>query len=105
MCVDRGDAVGIFAGGDEFGNDLGAHAAGEGGLAEAAVGIEHDRDVAAQGEQPLGDVAVGEVDLLDECRRGVGELRVPSRPRMTMLSQGRARRCCWTSRASSLPEV
>ena len=71
------DVVGRFAGGDEFGDGLGADTAGQGGFAEPALGIEDDRDGAAQGVEPLGVAVtvVGEVDLLHERLSRVGELQ------------------------------
>jgi len=69
--------LGRFAGGDEFGDGLGADASRQGGFAEAALGIEDDRDGAAQGIEPLRVTVavVGEVDLLHERLGGVGELQ------------------------------
>jgi hypothetical protein len=74
--VDRCDAVARFAGGDEFGDGLGASAAGEGGLAETVVGVEDDGNGGAEGVEAAGvaGAVVVEVDFLEEGRSGVGEL-------------------------------
>ena len=76
--------LGRFAGGDEFGDGLGADASRQGGFAEAALGIEDDRDGAAQGIEPLRVTVavVGEVEpsprtpgrgrRVARCRRGRG---------------------------------
>ena len=71
------DKVGRFAGGDEFSDGFGADTAREGGFAEPALGIEDDRDGAAQGVEPLrvAVAVVGEVDLLHERLGWVGELQ------------------------------
>lgn len=47
--VDGGDPFAGFACGDEFGDCFGVGAAGQGGFAEALVGIEDDGDGAAEG--------------------------------------------------------
>jgi hypothetical protein len=75
--VDGGDPFVRFAGSDEFGDGLGAGAAGQGGFAEAVVGVEDDGNRPAEGVEAAGvaGAAVGEVDLLQEGFGGVGELQ------------------------------
>ncbi len=74
--MDGCDAFVGFAGCDEFGDRLAATAGGEGGLAEAVVGVEPDRDGAAEGVEAASAAAavVVEVDASEECPGGVGEL-------------------------------
>lgn len=47
--VDGGDAVAGFACGDELGDGLGAGARGEGGFAEAVIGVEDNGNGPAEG--------------------------------------------------------
>ena len=75
--VDGGDAFAGLTRCDEFGDGLSAGAGGEGGLSEAAVGVEHDGDGPAEGVEAAGVAGpvVSEVDLLEEGLGGVGQLQ------------------------------
>jgi hypothetical protein len=72
--VDLGQLLRFFSCVDELGEYIGANPAGHRRLSEAAIRVEDHRDVAAHREQPLGDVAAGEVRLLEERGSRVSDL-------------------------------
>ena len=76
-------------------------------FAEPAFGIEHDRDGAAEGIEPLRITIsiIGEVDLLDERLGGVGKLQGAVAAEDDQAQGGVEADGLLDSRASCRPEV
>lgn len=74
--VDSRDPFAWLAGGDKFGDCLGAGAADQGGLAEAMVRIKDYRGRAAEGVEAASvpSAVIIEVDFLQKRCGGIGEL-------------------------------